>query len=105
MGTDTPLSLQNAIWWRNIIFGLRGRQEHRDMRWGDVVIQTDTDGQQYIQYHERDTKTRKGPRDERAFAPRIYATPNQPDRCPVNMFIIFTRKRPVSMMNADSPFY
>ena len=25
MGSDSPVSLQNAIWWRNNFFGLRGR--------------------------------------------------------------------------------
>ena len=35
MGSDSPVSLQNAIWWRNNFFGLRGRDEHKKLKWGD----------------------------------------------------------------------
>lgn len=35
MGKTPPEALLRAIWWRNNIFGLRGRDEHHKLRWGD----------------------------------------------------------------------
>ena len=38
LGCSSPEALINTIWLLNntLLFGLRGCQEHRDMRWGDV---------------------------------------------------------------------
>jgi hypothetical protein len=102
LGAHNPVSLLNAVWWRNNFFGIKGRQEHRDMSWGDISIETDADGQQYLEYTKRDTNTKL---EERLFTTRLYATPETPERCPVNILIAYTRKRPVSMLQPDSPFY
>ena len=50
MGKTTPESLQNAVWWRNNFFGLRGRDEHHKLRWGDITVETDVDGNRYLQF-------------------------------------------------------
>ena len=57
-------------------FGLRGRKEHRDMWWGDVKLKETADGKEYLEFNERQTKTRTGSdcRDIRAMPPKMFAT-------------------------------
>ena len=46
------------------------------MRWGDVTIKVDSSGQQYLEYNERQTKTRTGEntRNIRLLPPKAWAT-------------------------------
>ena len=47
LGTSSPQSLLNTVWLNNIIhFGLRGCTEQRNLRWGDVVLETDSQGKE-----------------------------------------------------------
>lgn len=65
--------------WLNstLHFGLRGRQEHIHMLWGDMELKEDESGTEYVEFHERATKTRQGStRDVRSFAPKMYSTGN-----------------------------
>ena len=49
----------NTVWLNNMIhFGLRGCKEQKELRWGDIVLKTDSDGKEYLEYFERQTKTR-----------------------------------------------
>ena len=54
---------------------MRGRQEHQDMRFGDVEMKVTSDGLQYLEFTERETKTRKGDGSARQFAPKMFAMP------------------------------
>ena len=41
LGLSSPESLLNTLWLNNTQhFGLRGCQEHRDMKWGDIQLKT-----------------------------------------------------------------
>ena len=55
------------------LFGLRGCKEQRELWCGDGVISKDIDGKEYLEYFERQTKTRTGedPRNQRQIKP-IY---------------------------------
>ena len=44
-------------------FGLRGRHEHEQLRWGDVEIKKTSSGTRYLEFNERVTKTRTGQGD------------------------------------------
>ena len=55
MGSSSPEALQRAIWWRNNFFGLRGRDEHHKLRWGDLAILEDVDGARYFNIQSRFT--------------------------------------------------
>ena len=45
------------------------------MLWGDLELKTDDLGKEYIEFHERATKTRQGAtRDVRPFPPKMFAT-------------------------------
>ena len=48
LGVSSPESLLNTLWLNNTQhFGLRGCQEHRSMRCGDVQLQTSADGTEF----------------------------------------------------------
>lgn len=72
-----PLSVLRTQWLNNTtFFGLRGRQEHHDMLWGDLQLNTESNGTEYILFTERATKTRYGQENAiRVTPPRMVATP------------------------------
>ena len=94
-----------------IHFGLRGCKEQKELRWGDVILKTDStsDDEEYLEYFERQTKTRTGedPRNQRPIKPRMYANNNaiSVDRDPVHVYKMYKEKRPPSMLEPDSSFY
>ena len=107
LGLSSPESLLNTLWLNNTQhFGLRGCQEHRDMTWGDVQLKASADGVQFLEYTERQTKTRTGaePKDTRAVKPKMFSVPGS-DRDPVKAYHLYASKRPEQMNSADSPFY
>ena len=107
LGLSSPESLLNTLWLNNTQhFGLRGCQEHRNMRWGDVQSQTSADGTEFLEYTERQTKTRTGaePKDTRTVKPKMFSVPGS-DRDPLRAFHLYAAKRPEQMNSEDSPFY
>jgi hypothetical protein len=45
------------------------------MLWGDVELNTDSAGREYLEFNERATKTRSGnSRETRPFKPKMFAT-------------------------------
>ena len=75
--TRNPEALLNTLWLNSTMhFGLRGCKEHRDMWWGDVKLKETADGKEYLEFNERQTKTRTGSdcRDIRAMPPKMFAT-------------------------------
>ena len=109
LGPFSGESLINTMWFNNTIhFGLRGCQEHRDMTWGDVTLKQNSDGVEYLEYSERQTKTRSGenPREIRVIKPKMFST-NTGSICinPVAMYKIYADLRPVEMNNDVGPFY
>lgn len=107
LGCSTSESLINTLWLNNTqFFGLRGCQEHRDMRWGDIVEKTSTDGSLYLEYNERQTKTRTGadPKDSRKVKPKMFAVQGS-ERNPLQAYQLYASKRPEDMKKPDSPFY
>ncbi|CAB4013426.1 Hypothetical predicted protein, partial [Paramuricea clavata] len=104
LGISSREALLNTVWFNNTIhFGLRGCKEHRDMCWGDVKPCKNANGEEYIEYFERQTKTRTGdnPRDVRKVTPKMYAIPtNPPEKDPVFVYKFYAEKRP-NEMNTD----
>ena len=107
LGSSTAEALLNTVWFNNTIhFGLRGCKEHREMCWGDVKLCQTSTGQEYLEFNERETKTRSGndPRNVRAIAPKMFAVPNN-EKCPVKAYKVYAEKRPAEMKTDDAPFY
>ena len=76
LGCSSLEALINTAWLNNTqLFGLRGCQEHRDMRWGDVERKETAYGTVFLGYNERQTKTRTGAdlKDSRALKPKMFA--------------------------------
>ena len=78
--------------WRNNIlhFGLRGCTEQRNLCWGDVVLETDSEGKEYLV--QRQTKRRQGD-NSRNFGPvkpRMYDKEKIQEECnPVNVYHLY----------------
>ncbi|KAL9961778.1 hypothetical protein ACROYT_G030797 [Oculina patagonica] len=107
LGMCSPEALLNTLWLNNTLhFGLRGCQEHRDMCWGDVKLQKTASGVEYLEFNERQTKTRTGSdcSDVRTVPPKMFATDGT-ERDPVAVYKCFARKRPEEMNQDDAPFY
>ena len=73
--SDNTEALVNYMWMNNTLhFGLRGRQDHMNMLWGDLKMGITSTGREYISFTERATKTRTGAQDPRRFSQRcLYA--------------------------------
>ena len=65
LGTSTPEALLNTIWFNNTIhFGLRKVRNTVNVCWGDVQLRQTTNGEEFLEYSERQTKTRTGENPE-----------------------------------------
>ena len=54
LDVSSPESLLNTLWLNNTQhLGLRGCQEHRNMRWGDVQLQTSADGTEFLERQQK----------------------------------------------------
>ena len=107
LGKSTPDALLNTVWFNNTVhFGLRGCKEHRDMCWGDVQLRQSTNGEEFLEYSERQTKTRSGenPRDTRKIKPKMFSVPES-ERDPVAVYKVYAEKRPSEMNDNNAPFY
>ena len=106
LGTSSPEALLNTLWFNNTIhFGLRGCKEHRDMTWGDVKLHKTASGEEYLEYNERQTKTRSGEntRDVQKVTPKMFSVPGN-ERDPI-VYKLFAEQRPAEMNSDDIPFY
>ena len=95
LGVSSPESLLNILWLNNTQhFGLRGCHEHRNMRWGDVQLQTSAKGTGFLGYTERQTKTRTGaePKDTRTVKLKMFSDSGS-DRDPLIAFHLYAAKR------------
>ena len=106
-GDSNQVSLQRTVWWLlSLHSGFRARDESRKLRWGDVQLQQDKDGEEMLVWlAERGTKTRHGQEKghRRAFQPKVYAI--KAERCPVKFYKTFKTHRPLEMNQKESPFY
>ena len=104
-GSTTPEALVNTMWWLlTQHFGLRGRQEHHDMKADDFQLCKDDNGVEFVQFTEGQTKTRQGGlhTKHRDFQPRMFAVGGE--RCPVALFKQFVSRRP-QKLKTTGPFY
>ena len=59
---SNPVALQRTVWWfLSLHFGFRARDESPKLRWADVQLQQQNDGQEVLVWlAEQGTKTRHG---------------------------------------------
>lgn len=107
LGDHHPEALQNSIWFYcTKCLGLRGRDECRQLLWGDLKITTH-DNLEWLEWDtERCTKTRDGNTNhERAFPPKIFPKKDNPQRCPLRLYRLYASLRPKGMDHPNSPFF
>ena len=103
---DKAWNTEFTLWYHfTKFFGLRGRDEHRQLKFGDIELVTTMQCRKYLAFNERTTKTQDGVNadDRRETKPKLNSTGS--DRDPVAVFGKFVAKRPTSMNTPDSPFY
>ena len=73
--------------------------------WGDVKLKETADGKEYLEFNERQTKTRTGSdcRDIRTMPPKMFATDGSEEDSIV-VYKFYAWKRPGKMLKDDSPF-
>jgi hypothetical protein len=109
LGNGNPDSLLRSLHRNNMtFFGMRANLEHRNLCWGDVVLEVDPDsGLRYLELRtERVTKTRQGenPRNKRQVNPKAFEIPGS-DRCPVQCYMSYRDRRPQDFSKPEDPFY
>ncbi|WAQ93824.1 hypothetical protein MAR_006295 [Mya arenaria] len=90
LGPSSAASLLNTVWINKCI------------QWGDVELKTSSSGLAYLALNERQTKTRTGSniKDVRDVTPKMFAMPEDIERCPVHAY-----KQPTDFCTSDDPFY
>jgi hypothetical protein len=97
--------------WYNItlIMGMRGRDEHRNIHFGDIILDTNALNVEFLQFKERNSKTRDGAiiDENRATVPKIFCSCATlgAKKCPVELYKSFVSRRPVDYCEPDHPFY
>ena len=93
-------------WWlMTQHFGLRGRQEHHQMKVEDFTLQRDDDGTEFLTFDEGLTKTRQGGLSvkNRLVTPKMFATCHE-EKFLVMLFKLYLEKRRKEM-KTSGPFY
>ena len=86
-GGGTPRALLNTMWLLlTQHFGLRGRQEHHQMKVDDFTLQRDNDGNEFLTFAKGPTETTETRQvglsvKTRLVTPKMFATGNE-ERCP-----------------------
>ena len=103
LGGGTPRAQINTMWWLlTEHFGLRGRQEHHQLKVEDFTLQRDHEGNKFLTFAKGPTKTRQGGPSVKTtlVTPKMFATGNE-ERCPVMLFKRYLEKK----MKKSGPFY
>jgi hypothetical protein len=110
LGVSTPFALQFSVWFYfTLMMGLRGRDEHRGIKFGDIHLKCDVNNKEFLELTERSSKTRDGTlvNDRRATVQKIFCTCDSTgaDRCIVEIWKAFVSHRPVDYCQAEDPLY
>ena len=96
LGFESPEALLNTLWLNKCLhFGLRDCKEHRNMCCGVAKLHQRAQRQDYLEFNERQTKTRTGSdyRDVRTAPPKVFAT-DESEKGPFAVYKFFSEKRP-----------
>ena len=93
----TVLKVLSMHFGTTTVYILDYAKEQRDLKWGDVVLKKDTEGKKYLEFTERQTKTRTGENsmNRRSVKPRMYENLSAgPERNPIFLNKLYKAKRP-----------
>lgn len=110
LGKLSGFNLQFTMWYHmTLIMGLRGRDEHRRVKFGDLTLSSDTNNQEYLELTDHGGKTRDGATrdDTRATSPKIFCTcqSNGTNRCVIEIYKELKNRRPKDFCKPEDPFY
>ena len=109
LGISSAEALVNTLWLLNSVhFGLRGYGDHRQMAWGDVNLLQKTDGTEYLEYTEWQTKSRSGaePQNIRTVKPKAFSTQLASlEEIQFFLYKFYVQKRPGLMQQLDVPLH
>ena len=71
---------------------------------GDVQLRQSTNGEEFLEYSERQTRTGEHPRDVRQIKPKMFSVPGS-EKDLVAACKLYGKKRPTEMNDSDAPFY
>ena len=83
MGMKNPGSLQLSVFYHlGKLFGLRGKDDPRIIKYGDVVPRQSGDGTEYLELHERASTTMdgSGKEDFKSTVPSLFAVDGPAER-------------------------
>ncbi|KAK7088678.1 hypothetical protein V1264_022571 [Littorina saxatilis] len=106
LGVSDPEAILNTLWWQNTInFGLYKSKPHRHMQWGDVTLQKDISGREYLQFRDRQPQTclDDNPKSVHDVCRIAWATNDE--RCPVAVYKTYAALRPKDYCDVSFPFY
>ena len=95
--------LYSGPWIRSV----GGSVDQGSVSSGHAPLRQATSGEEFLEYSERQTKTRTGenPRDIRQIKPKMFAVPES-ERDPVAVYkLCAAKKRPSEMNHDNAPFY
>ncbi|XP_046576598.1 uncharacterized protein LOC124284556 [Haliotis rubra] len=99
LGAASPDVLLNTLWLMNVMcFGIKG-SEHFSLRWGDIILNTDKEGRQFLEY------AGSGTSGQPIHCLRVYSLPHYQSRCCVHFFKQYLSHRPAIALQPDDPFY
>ena len=107
LGLTSPDALQCTLWWHmTVLFGHRGRDQSRQLKWGDVQLKTDSSGADSLEFNEWLAKTRGGGTvsGSRGFNPKAFENLKKQQRCPIQAYKLFAARRPAAEYSSLS-FY
>ncbi len=81
-------------------------KKNRQMKWGDIKLKTDSNGNKFLEWNERLTKTCSGQGTHQwHFLPKIFPNVSNPSRYHTRLYKKYASKRPDNCTGDDSDFY
>ena len=90
---ESPSQSEQSTQMASEARGFKNSASSKFVRWGDI-LKTSADGVEFLEYTERQTKTRTSaePKDIRAVKPKMFSVPGS-DRDPVQAYHLYASKR------------
>ncbi len=89
--------------------GFRGRDEHKKLKNRDLIISTNSEGNEILTVYERVTKTRDGTEEQRKEAGKYFCICNDdplPEQeCLIELLKNYNNRKPRNAKDLDFPFY
>lgn len=81
-------------------FGVHTHHQAHQLYWGQVVLRKTKRGVEYLEW-----KNDLSPGENEGLSPRLFAKPEDPDKCPVASYKQYARKRPPDALDDNHPLY